>query len=78
MAPSRFLADVPPAHQERVATAALQDLSRDYTLGRGAEAPGFRELNALARAGLIKRHRGELEIVDVPRLARLVEEVDEQ
>ena len=42
--PSRFLADVPATHQERVATAALHDLSREYTLGRSAEPPGFREL----------------------------------
>lgn len=37
-----------------------------------------RELNELARAGLVKRRRGALEICDVPRLARLVEEVDGQ
>ncbi len=34
-----------------------------------------RELNELARASLVKRRRGALEICDVPRLARLVEEV---
>ncbi len=34
-----------------------------------------RELNDLARKGLIKRHRGALEICDVTRLTRLVEEV---
>ena len=34
-----------------------------------------RELNELARAGLVKRRRGALEIRDVPRLARLVAEV---
>ncbi len=34
-----------------------------------------RELSELARAGLVKRRRGALEICDVPRLARLVEEV---
>lgn len=34
-----------------------------------------RELNDLARAGLIKRRRGALEICDVTRLTRLVEEV---
>ncbi len=34
-----------------------------------------REINDLARAGLIKRRSGTLEICDVTRLARLVEEV---
>lgn len=34
-----------------------------------------RELNDLARAGLIKRRSGTLEICDLARLARLVEEV---
>ncbi len=37
-----------------------------------------RELDVPARAGLVKRRRGALEIRDVPRLARLVEEVDGQ
>ena len=37
-----------------------------------------RELDVPARAGQIKRRRGALEIRDVPRLARLVEEVDGQ
>ncbi|MCA9622022.1 MAG: UvrD-helicase domain-containing protein, partial [Myxococcales bacterium] len=39
---SRFLADIPPAHQKRGATRALADLSRSYTLGRSA--PTHREM----------------------------------
>ena len=33
--PARFLAEIPPKHQEREATRALKDISRNYTLGRG-------------------------------------------
>jgi ATP-dependent DNA helicase UvrD/PcrA len=32
--PARFLAEIPPKHQEREATRALKEISRNYTLGR--------------------------------------------
>ncbi|MEM9691754.1 MAG: 3'-5' exonuclease [Myxococcota bacterium] len=52
--PSRFLADVPPAHQDRAATEALQKMSRAY--GRGA-APSHRDF---IRAGSPPRQRGPM------------------
>jgi len=42
--PSRFLDDIAPRHLERVATDALSDLSRDYTLSRKSSTPSWREV----------------------------------
>ncbi len=37
--PSRFLDDIAPRHQTRLATEALQEMSRDYTLRGSASVP---------------------------------------
>ena len=42
--PSRFLDDVAPRHQERVATDALHEMSRQYTLGRSSGRPNYRDM----------------------------------
>jgi DNA helicase-2/ATP-dependent DNA helicase PcrA len=47
--PSRFLDDIAPRHQERVATAALHDMSRQYTVD--AQRPSWRDVIRGRRPG---------------------------
>jgi DNA helicase-2/ATP-dependent DNA helicase PcrA len=68
--PSRFLADIPPANQERSATDAMMGLSRQFT--RGAPV-SYRDVALAGRAPISTRPRERYEPPPRPAGERYVE-----